>query len=285
MLKYLAILALAFNALPVHAYAQTDKTQQASKSHNPSPTLAPIAVAQNPNSPDLQPKHQEHVDAEVRVVSTPEKDSWDKAAVWVNMGLGIIGVCGIVVAVITLRKVERQTVATEKSVTHSMLNIQAFVNSERPWIKVDFCPKVEGRDLGIVIRAINCGRTPAALVSKNKSFCSIDLCRGSLPAKPSYNADPFEYPKIVYPGDSCELFWISSVKDATGFSQNAEHKSWNDLDIETYMFGNVVYKDVLTGKDAPEYETRWCYTVMPLNEPEKFLLVEHQTTEEYNYRT
>jgi hypothetical protein len=187
---------------------------------------------------------------------------------------------------LTMIVIAEQTIETRKSADATLRNSDAFINAERPWIKIEFGQKEEGRGFGLVIKATNCGKTPAAIVSRNKTFCSIKLICESLPANPSYKPDSFEYPKIVHPGDSCELFWVVGIKDATGFAEDSPHyQPWIDLDIETYMFGNVVYKDVLGGKGATEYETRWCYTVMPWNAPDKFLLIEHQATEQYSYRT
>ncbi len=49
----------------------------------------------------------------MRLISSPGKNC-DKAAVVVSFALTLIGIAGIVVAVITLREVERQTKATEE---------------------------------------------------------------------------------------------------------------------------------------------------------------------------
>jgi hypothetical protein len=180
--------------------------------------------------------------------------------------------------------------ASNKSVDAALSSIQAFINSERPWIKVDFAPKEEGRYMGIVVRAINCGKTPAALISRNKTCGIYEWGEPSLPGNPTYEPTLFKHPPIVFPGESCTLFLLTLIDDAIGVEENsAEHQRLRDMDVEAFMYGNVVYKDVLGGKDAPAHETRWCYHVLPWRDPEKFLLVENTPRggieEEYSYRT
>jgi hypothetical protein len=108
MLRVLAFLALALYVLPVQTYAQTDKAQQGSKGDQPSPPVAPVAIKQN-GGPKLQPEHHEHVDSDVRVISTPAKDRYDRAAFWANIALVVVGFLGIGVAIGTLRKIKTQT--------------------------------------------------------------------------------------------------------------------------------------------------------------------------------
>jgi hypothetical protein len=89
MLKSLAILVLAFNVFPMQTYAQTNEKQQTSNSDKPSTPIAPVAPQQK-YSPQLQPKDQNHVQADVRVISAPNKDGYDRAAFYVNLALAIV---------------------------------------------------------------------------------------------------------------------------------------------------------------------------------------------------
>jgi len=136
MLKVLALFALFLLVFGVQTHTQPKEAQQTSKSDNPSAPIAPlmpVAIQQKDGS-GLKTEHQEDVDAEVRIISTPAKDRWDKASVLVNVALGLIGLGGIAVALVTLRKVERQTKAAELAAVATQRTVQAMIDSERPWI-------------------------------------------------------------------------------------------------------------------------------------------------------
>jgi hypothetical protein len=127
MLKVLAILTLAFFVVPVHADAQTDKANEATHSSYPtSPASTPIIPKQTYGQ-TLQPKTGEHISGEIGIVSTPEKNGYDWFAYWASIVLVGVGIGGIVVAICTLIKIERQTAATEKQVQH-------IVATERAWM-------------------------------------------------------------------------------------------------------------------------------------------------------
>jgi hypothetical protein len=101
MPKKLAIFGLSLLILPVQTYAQTQKAQEGSTSQKPAAPTSPVLV-QKEGSPQLQPEHKEHVDADVRIISAPEKDGYDHAAFWINVALASIGFLGIGIGVGTL---------------------------------------------------------------------------------------------------------------------------------------------------------------------------------------
>jgi hypothetical protein len=166
MHKTLAILALALFVFPVQAYTQTNKAQQTSKSDEPSSPVAPV-VPQQRDSPKLQPEHQDHVQADVRVVSAPTKDRYDKASVWINLALVVIGAIGITAAIITLRKLERQTKATEKAVLEATASRTLAENTAkrqlRAYLVVRDAHLILHEDGAVEakVELVNCGQTPA----------------------------------------------------------------------------------------------------------------------------
>jgi hypothetical protein len=175
MLKRLVILALLLFVFCVQTYTQTDKTHDGAKHTEPSSPVA-FVVPQQDNSNGLQPKAQANINADVRVIQTPAKDRYDKAAFWVNFSLAGIGLCGVLAAVRTLRKIKIQAdemrlqrIAMEKtlqtinrqadlmerqaadargaaaeatqlarqSAEAASLNAFTLVNSERAWVQVE----------------------------------------------------------------------------------------------------------------------------------------------------
>jgi len=226
-----------------------------------------VALAISPEE-----KHACDKEAQSRKDYTPW---WYKLMAWPE-GIGVWAV------ILTLAAITWQSDETRKSAAAALLNSQAFINSERPWIQVDFVEK--GRGLGIEIRAVNKGRTPAALISRNKQRGVFDPIESS-PKNPIYEPkEVFERPKIVFPGEALSLWWLISVEEATGIEKtSANINRFIDIDLEVITFGNIVYKDVLGG--GATFETRWCYYVMPWNNPWGFLLIENATNEEYTART
>jgi hypothetical protein len=123
VLKILLIISFSLNAFSMQASAQTHKKQEGSADKQPAADTSPVAPQQR-NSPKLQPEPDAHVSADVRVVSTPSKDRYDKAAFWVNITLAAVGMGGIGIAVCSLVFIRKQTgeLRLQRIVTHNTLN-------------------------------------------------------------------------------------------------------------------------------------------------------------------
>jgi hypothetical protein len=109
MLKKLALLAVSLLILPVQTYSQPHKAQEGSSSQRPAAPTSPAAVQQT-SGPKLRTEDKEHVDADVRVIQTPAKDRYDKAALGVNLILAIVGIFGIGIGICTLLFIRAQVV-------------------------------------------------------------------------------------------------------------------------------------------------------------------------------
>ena len=107
MFNYLLTLALMLYVIPMQTHAQAHKAQQTSESDKPTSPIASI-TPQNNGGPGYQGERNEHVGADVRIISTPAKDHYDKAAVWVNVVLGVVGTIGVMIGVCTLVLIKRQ---------------------------------------------------------------------------------------------------------------------------------------------------------------------------------
>lgn len=128
MLKRSAIFAAAVLIVSFNTYAQTSKTNQAENSQKPS-QRATVPPMQQDNGAHLQPKGQQHIDADVKVVDLPPKDWQDKAGFWINLALAVAGFAGIWVAICTLSKIERQTKATEDAAKAGLESANAAYGS------------------------------------------------------------------------------------------------------------------------------------------------------------
>lgn len=135
------VLAISLLAVSLAPRNQQNKADQAKQGEQPAPVTAPLMVPEQVDSPSLKPKPAEEKQRDnpiiVSVVSSPKKDWYDKASVWINGSLVLIGIGGIVVAVGTLKKIERQTKATEEAARVAKSNMTALIGKERARVRVD----------------------------------------------------------------------------------------------------------------------------------------------------
>jgi hypothetical protein len=124
MLRWLTFFLLTFYVFPVQTYAQPNKTQKATEGDKPATPAPPPIVPKQDDSPDLKAKPKAHIDADVRVISSPGKDGYDRALFWANIILAGVGIFGIIVAALTLIRIHRQTreMGLQRQLTHNTLN-------------------------------------------------------------------------------------------------------------------------------------------------------------------
>lgn len=182
------------------------------------------------------------------------------------MVLAILGYAGIMMAVSLLKKIERQTVAAEeaaeaaKSSAHAaMLNAQAIIDSERPWVLVTVEPSMQVEN-GFVVTAANRGRSPAQIVSTSEQV-KIAVDESKLPKKSENDHREPSSPKvpiILLPGESIGLKTFSRA-DARGFCESDEQfariESWEE---KIYLIGRVTYRDLIAPPETQFHQTDWC---------------------------
>jgi hypothetical protein len=158
------------------------------------------------------------VDA-VAVGNLPVRDAYDWLIFSCNVALAAIGVIGVCVAVSTLRKIERQTKATEIAAEAALQQAKDMVASERPFIMID----ATGFEF-VEIRATNRGKSPAQVVYYN-SFPNLGTPLISEEWNPErhygygYDIDGMEIINIQWlaPGDSMVVgsYPLSALKRVT----------------------------------------------------------------------
>lgn len=264
MLKQLAIFVLSLFVFSMQTYPQTHKAQERSNSATPPLPTVPV-VRQKNDARTPQDETGTHVDADVRVVSAPEKDAYDRAAFWISVVLAAVGIGGIVAAIITIRKLERQTKATEDQARH-------LTTSERAWIIVnsEFPDGLSpgGQDAVSLIRwnMKNVGRTPARLIEFD-AIASRAERKISFPEPPRYVGSPGPLNKLLLvPNDSFGLTWMIEGDSLTP-DEVAEVKNGMNLMVITY--GYVKYLDAF----EKEHTTRFCqrYFVDSKTKEERFV--------------
>jgi hypothetical protein len=191
----------------------------------------------------------------------PQRIAW--AA---NLVLVILGYVGILLAISTLRKIERQTrygeaaaTAAAESAQAALLHAQAIVRAERPWILVTVEPSRSTQN-GFSVMVTNRGHSPARIESATDAI-AISVDETQLPAVPAYgNAEP-NAPAgsmILLPGESTAIrsFCRNDVK---GICETGERlKRVEDWEEKIFLYGKVAYRDLMAPGEEQPYETSWC---------------------------
>jgi hypothetical protein len=269
MLKKMVIFALSLFVFSVQAYPQTHKAQQTSKSEEPSSPAAPI-VQQHNDRPALQPEHQDQIQADVRVISAPAKDRYDKVSFGVSVFLALIGLGGVWYGRSTLKAIRGQLaeikaagLQTDQMLVHAgkqadaaLKNAQAVINSERPWIVVE----AEGYP-EIAFKMTNKGKTPAQLVQYDPIPKVITPLLGETIGKPVYGKFFEEHWQIlnepmIFPGESrpAGSYSISILN-------NEAPELWNEIATvkkRLYIYSTIKYKGPFSDDI---YTTGYCYLI------------------------
>jgi hypothetical protein len=236
--------------------------------------VAPAATADCDGEPcDQQPLR-------VRVVNPPAPApaapvwTWQEKIAWgANIVLALLGYAGIMMAVSTLRKIERQTRAAESaaealqssaqaavaSAKAALLNAQAVIDAERPWILIAVEPTLSVEN-SFTVTATNRGRSPARIVSTFERI-KIAADEAHLPLPPDFEEQEPRgpiVPIILLPGESKGLRGFAR-NDARTICESDEafHRveTWEE---RIYLYGKVLYRDLISPADKQDHETDWC---------------------------
>jgi hypothetical protein len=211
-------------------------------------------------------------DQQPRVIVTlppPVPTPWpmhDRIAWAAYLVLAIVGYVGIMLAVSTLKKIERNTNAAETAATAAaeaaqaaLLHAQAIINAERPWLLIGVEPTL-GVENSFNVTATNRGRSPAVITSTpDQVLFAVD--EAHLPAttawKPVEPSTPFAR-IIVLPGEFATIRTIKreDAKELCGSEEKFKSiEEWNE---RLFLCGKVIYNDVIAPAGKESHETNWC---------------------------
>jgi hypothetical protein len=196
------------------------------------------------------------------------RDVYDWLVFGCSLALVIVGAWGVRVAVVTLRKIERQTKATEDAATAALMQADHIITSERAWIAIKstmdgYVPNATDTfEYKWVIR--NTGNTPARIM---ETQCRYDLVRAidltSLPPEPQYPASIVLNGFLLPPGDSADYLTYLVSSNTSEVVTRLEEGELNTIRSGIYnlrVFGYVKYLDAF----EKERESRFCeYYVWP----------------------
>jgi hypothetical protein len=224
---------------------------------------APAASPED-NTPSDEPTPQITV---ATPAPAPSPWPWQDRIAWIaRIVLAVFACVGVYVGLSLLRKIDRQTQYAETaaqsaaaSAQAALLQAQAIVRSERPWILVTVEPsgKVENR---FMIVATNRGRGPARIISAVERI-TTEIDQSSLPPEPDYeDAETNESldAVILLPGESTGIksFGRDDVRE---FCANEEQfkrvEKWEEVIL---LYGKIVYEDLVDLGNVEPSETAWC---------------------------
>ena len=224
ILKGLAIcvvlIALAAMPAPLSAQAATHPAT-GQKTSSPYPTPAPAQAQPRPDCNGVPCEYQEP--KTIFVPSAPAPMIWtlhDKILWGAYLVLAILGYVGIMLALSTLRKIERNTEAAEiaadaaqlaaKAATETaqaaLLQAQTILDAERPWVLVTAEP-TRGVESSFDITATNRGRSPATITSAldEAVFAADEEHLPGVPEFKKFESAARFVPVILLPGESATL--------------------------------------------------------------------------------
>lgn len=197
----------------------------------------------------------------------PAPWTWHDKVLWgAELVLVILGYGGVLLALRTLKNIQRQTEfgvsaaqAALQVANASLESSQAIVDSGRPWIVITVEPFLTVEH-GFKVMATNRGRTPARILAK-ADCVKIAPDETQLPATPDYDsgksATPFE-PIILLPGESAGIRPFRRTDVRSYCSSDEQFKKIERWEEKVYVYGRVIYRDLISPMDQPNHETDWC---------------------------
>jgi hypothetical protein len=139
-----------------------------------------------------------------------------------------------------------QTKATQDSARAALLNAQAVINSQRPWIAVRTKdPPIAG---SVEFQAECLVEIPAKMIHNYAKWKAVEKGQS---LQPIYDTEMLQYPFLIAPPDGRKRVFEFDIE-----SLQADAPLWNDiqnLQQTLYFFGKIEYIDgfPLTAKETP----------------------------------
>jgi hypothetical protein len=152
--------------------------------------------------------------------------------------------------------------AAQASADAALLNAQAVINSERPWIRVKIVLSPDGF---YGVAAKNTGRTPALIVASSEPQKKVFPVGEALPETPTYG-EKRTFNSTLLPDSERTVYWLteSDVRSVEGFERVVQGSDG------LYIWGVVQYRDTLNRESENAHETVWCFRYIPNQVPNPF---------------
>jgi len=199
-------------------------------------------------------------------VASPPWSLHERIAWGASLVLVLLGYVGILMALSLLKKIQHLTVYAEvaaeaaaTSARAALLNVEAIIHAERPWILISVEPS-RSKENCFTVMATNRGRSPARIVSsEEEAIIAVDEAQLPIPAEfESRDRKAKPAPIILLPGEFTPIkpFCRTDVRDLCDSDERFRRvETWDE---KIYLYGRVTYKDLMEPDDKPAHETNWC---------------------------
>ncbi len=273
-IKSLAVVAvlLAVTQTPMPGSGQAANNSR-SNQQTPPPSTASNAGPQSTGSPAGKgdcngfpcDEQQPHV---IVTLPAPAPTPWlwrDRIAWGANLLLALVGYVGIMLALLLLKRIDRQTrfaeaaAETASNNAHAaLLHAQAIIESERPWLVITVEPALNVEN-SFTVMATNRGRSPALIVGTLEQIM-IAINEAALPFTPQYeDREPKAplVPIILLPGESTSIKPFNR-DDLKGICESeAELKRVENWQEKVFIYGKLIYRDLIAPSYKQAHETNW----------------------------
>lgn len=184
-----------------------------------------------------------------------DKDGWDKSAVVSNYLLVIVGFGGILTALCTLKKIERQIKVAEADTA-------AMARAERPWIVIDVESPAPNQFNFI---ATNTGRIPADV--KSIWTTSIATKRGEkleIPVDEKTGESHMNTPPCLIPPAASQIVFRCNIDEMDKRGVFGRNQTFSLGFTDLRFYGRIIYSDILQPESAVPHETKWLYWQVPI---------------------
>ncbi len=222
------------------------------------PAAAPEEATQQSNQPQI-------------IVNPPAPPpvewGWRQQITWgATIVLAVLGYVGIMLALRTLKSIDRHLVAGN-STTQAVMDsanaalalAQAIASSERPWIVVTVEPFLTMEN-SFKVMASNRGRSPARIISSvDQVKIAVDETALTKPPEfPKVEAGDEPEPIVLLPGEATGI-WALNRDDLGAICKSPEVLKKVELWQETlFLFGRIQYLELSAVGDKMMHETYWC---------------------------
>jgi hypothetical protein len=279
----------------------TQETRPPSKQESSEAAPAPLVVINHDKSDRKQDGRTEKPETAFDRLFMPE--NWPNIAL-VLVGIGGIVVAGLTLKAIDkqigemrrqvdasmlqlrtmneqLSEISQQTTSLQEYVTETkkiaqtsvdsaraaLLNAQAVINAERPWILVEYeWAEIEGLE-GVRFYAVNKGKTPGEMIEAYFEKVILPIIPDTLPLPPQYKS-PILIPRR---GDNLILtdeiweFTPVPIHIESWIANEAKRDEVKNATEFAYFYGVIRYRDMLHMPDDENgmHYTRFCFTYNP----------------------
>lgn len=177
---------------------------------------------------------------------------------WSNWALFIVGVGTAIFAFRSLPLIRRQTKATEDAAKAALLNAQAVIHSERPWVTLSI--REEEVDV-FSFHLKNVGRTPAEILHVIVYEDRIPLEEKIPDTPPCKNIITLiGEPPLLAPGEPWEFDHLRMSGIGASFDYGEDELLIKTGSLRLLRYGIVTYRNTLDPDKSHLGETKFCCT-------------------------